>query len=62
MAYKVLRGSSFLKNNFMYLFFWLSWVFTAVRAFLQLWERGLLPSCSAWASHCGGFSFSELRL
>ena len=37
MAYKVLRGSSLLKINFIYLFFWLPLVFIAVRAFLQLW-------------------------
>ena len=24
--------------------------------FLWLWRVGLLPSCTVWASHCGGFS------
>ena len=27
-----------------------------VRFFCSCGERGLLSSCSAWASHCGGFS------
>ena len=29
---------------------------TAVWAFLQLQQAGLLSSCSAWASHCSRFS------
>ena len=34
----------------------LCWVFVAVWVFLSLQQVGLLPSCSVWASHCGGFS------
>ena len=36
-------------------YFWLCWVFVAVRRlFPSFRERGLLSSSSAWASHCGG--------
>ena len=40
----------FLKN------FWLHWVFTAVRAFLQLRRAGATLRCGARASHCNVFS------
>ena len=33
--------------------FWPCWVFTAARVFF---------SCSAWTSHCGGFSVAEAGL
>ena len=29
--------------------------------FLELWQAGLLSSCSAPASHCGGFSYGEAQ-
>ena len=32
-----------------------------VRAFSTGGEQGLLSSCNAWASHCGGFSCSGAR-
>ena len=35
---------------------WLCWVFIAAPVFSRCGERGLLCSCSAWASHCSGFS------
>ena len=34
----------------------LCWVFAAVRAFLLLQRAGATLCCSAWASHCSGFS------
>ena len=37
-------------------YFWLHWVFVAAQSFSSCSERGLLLSCGAWASHCGGFS------
>ena len=46
---------SFLKKNFIYLF-WLCWVFFASWLFSSCGESGLLSSCSVWASHCAGFS------
>ena len=43
--------------NFIYLF-WLRLVFVAARAFspIVLVNRRLFSSCSAWTSHCSGFS------
>ena len=39
-----------------YLFFLAAQVFIAAQAFSSCSEQGLLFSCGAWASHCGGFS------
>ena len=37
-------------------YFWLHWVLiTPCRLFTSYVERGLLSSCEAGASHCGGF-------
>ena len=36
--------------------FWLYWVFVASRAFFELQRAGVLSSCGAQASPCGGFS------
>ena len=36
--------------------FWLCWVFAAACGLSLIAEWRLLSSCSAWASHCGGFS------
>ena len=44
----------FLKILFIY--FWLCWVFIAVRAFPSYGEQGLLSSCGPRASHHCGFS------
>ena len=41
--------------------FGLHWVFTAVKAFLQLRRAGATPHCCAQASHCGGFSCCGAR-
>ena len=38
---------SFLKIIYLFIYFGLHWVFVAA--------CGLFSSCSAWASHCGGF-------
>ena len=43
-----------LKKKIVY--FWLLWVFIATRAFSSCSELGLLPCCSAEASHCSGFT------
>ena len=45
---------SFLITLFIY--FWLSRVFWLCGLFSSSSEQGLLSSCAAWASHCGGFS------
>ena len=48
--------AKFLKNCLL-IYFWLCWVFIAVRDFLySCQKRRLLFSCDAPASHCGGFS------
>ena len=40
-----------------FFFFWLCWVFIALCGlFSSCGEQGLLFSCNAQASHCGGFS------
>ena len=36
-------------------------VFVAVRAFLSLWQAGVLSGHSACTSHCGGFCFCGAR-
>ena len=41
----------FLKHTYL----WLCWVFTAAWAFSSCGKQGLLSSCSARASHGGGF-------
>ena len=38
------------------IYFWLSYVFTALQALLKLRGAGLLSSCSVQTSHCSGFS------
>ena len=40
----------------LFIYFWLCWGFVAVWVSSSCGEQGLLYSCSAWASHCGGFS------
>ena len=40
----------------LFIYFWLCWVFIALNVFSSCGEQELLSSCSAWASHCGGFS------
>ena len=44
---------SFLKNNFILAVLVFRW---CTRAFFSCGGHGLLSSCSAWASHCSGFS------
>ena len=39
--------------SFLKFYFWLHWVFIAVRAFSSCSEWGLLSSCNAWGSHWG---------
>ena len=42
-----------------FFFFWLCWVFAAARGLSLVAESGIAGAilhCSAWASHCGGFS------
>ena len=48
---------------FIYLFtyFWLRWVFIAVRGFSLVAGAGATLCCSARASHCGGFSCCRAR-
>ena len=47
----------FFPFNFIYSFFFGCFqVFVAMWAFSICVEQGLLSSCGAWASHCGGFS------
>ena len=48
-----------LPNSFsfsFFLYFWLCWIFVAVQAFSSCGKWGLLSSCCARVSHCGGFS------
>ena len=41
----------------LFIYFWLHWVFVAVRGLsLVAASGGYSLLCSAWASHCGGFS------
>ena len=44
------------KNNFIYLFLASVSLFCCIQAFSGCSEQGLVCSCSAQASHCGGFS------
>ena len=47
----------FFFKEIVFIYFWLYWVFSScVWTFFSYSEQGLLPSCSAWTSHCGGFS------
>ena len=47
----------FLINLFIqFIYFWLHWVFVAVCGLSLVAVRGVTLHCSAWASHCGGFS------
>ena len=50
------RGSLFL-----FIYSWLGGVFIAAQTFSSCGEQGLLSSCGAWASHCGGFSCCRTR-
>ena len=44
-------------KHFKFVLLRLCWVFVAVRAFLRLWQRGLVSCGVRWgASRCGGFS------
>ena len=41
----------------LFIYFWLHWVFVAARGLSSsCGEWGAALCCSAWASHCGGFS------
>ena len=40
----------------LFIYFWPCWALVAAWAFLWLWRAGLLSSCGASASHCGGLS------
>ena len=42
-----------LEHSLLFIYCWLPWVFVA---FSSCSEQGPLSSCSAWASHWGGFS------
>ena len=47
----------FFLMNCLFYYFWLHWVFVAVTGLsLVAASRTTLSGCSAWASHCGGFS------
>ena len=46
----------------LFIYFWLSWVLVAVRAFLLLQPAGDPVRCSAWAFHYSSFSIVEHRL
>ena len=41
-------------------YFWLRWVFVAALGLSLVAARGAILRCSAWASHCGGFSLQTL--
>ena len=47
---------SFFFFNFIYLFLAVLGLHCCTQTFSSCNDQGLLPSCSAWASHCGGFS------
>ena len=47
--------TSFFKK-FLFVYFWLYWVFSAVRGVSLVAAMGLLSSCGVWASQCVGFS------
>ena len=48
-------ATSFFKK-FLFVYFWLYWVFSAVHGVSLVAAMGLLSSCGVWASHCVGFS------
>ena len=48
-------GESFYTFFFL-IYFWLHWVFGAVRELSLVVVSGATLHCSAWASHCSGFS------
>ena len=41
---------------YLFIYFWLHWVFIAARGLSLVAASGATLRCSAWASHCGGFS------
>ena len=43
-------------NFYLFIYFWLHWVFAAVRKLSLVAEWGLTLCCGVRASHCGGFS------
>ena len=50
------QGIHFRVVYFLFIYLRLCWLFTAARGlFSSCGDRGLLSSCSAHASHCGGF-------
>ena len=51
-----LSGFFFFPALFIYLFLAVLGRHCCERAFPSCGELGLLSSCGAWASHCGGFS------
>ena len=56
--YKEMGGWFFYSSLkiLLFIYFGLCWVFIDARAFSSCGKWGLLSSCGAWASHCGGFS------
>ena len=57
VLYQVEESPFFLKRN-EFTYFWLFWVFIAVRGLsFGCGEWGLLSSGELWASHSVGFSF-----
>ena len=53
-------GYFILETLLFLIYFWLCWVFVALRTSLSsCGELGLHSNCSAWASHCGGFSLQS---
>ena len=45
----------------LFIYFWLYWVFAAAQTFSSCGEQELLSSCTAWASHCSGFSWCRAQ-
>ena len=45
----------------LFIYFWLCWVFVAAQGFSGCSDQGLLFSCRARASHCGGLSYCGAR-
>ena len=41
---------------YLFIYFWLCWVFVAAHRLSLVVGVGATLRCSAWASHCGGFS------
>ena len=57
-------ASNFILFHFIYLFiylfnFWLCWVFVAACGLSLVVASGGYSRCSAWASHCSGFSLLQ---